>query len=98
MRHGGRPVLALPSYPVGKWEYLNPRVDCYDAALRDAARAVPGVVTLDLQARLCPGGVCERTSDGAPIRLDGLHFEYPGGVALADWVLAELPRDMLRDP
>ena len=98
LRHGGRVVLALPSYPVGKWEHLNPRVDCYDAALRDAARVVPGVTTLDLQARLCPGGVCELTSDGAPIRLDGLHFEYPGGVALANWVLAELPRDMLRDP
>ena len=97
-RHGGRVVLALPSYPVGKWEYLNPRVDCYDAALRDAAGAVPDVLTLDLQARLCPGGVCELTSEGAPIRLDGLHFEYPGGVALANWVLDQLPRDMLRDP
>ena len=98
LRHGGRPMLLLPPYPVGKWEYLNPRVDCFDAALRDAASAVPGVVTLDLQARLCPGGACELTSEGAPIRIDGLHFEYPGGVALANWVLTSLPRDMLRDP
>ncbi len=88
-----RRVVALPPYPVGKWQSptLVERVDCYLHALRDAARAADAEV-LDLAGYLCPKGECVVTSEGAPVRPDGLHFAGVGANETVRWIMAELRR------
>ena len=51
---------------------------------------MPGVASLDLQARLCPDDRCELTNRGAPIRPDGMHFDGKGAEEIARWVETEL--------
>lgn len=89
-----RVVVARVPYPVGSWDSppLHGRVDCFNRTLDAAAMKVPASVTLDLFAFLCPEGACALTSDGAPIRPDGMHFQGEGANATARWVLAELRR------
>jgi hypothetical protein len=90
--HGGRVFVTLVPYPVGNWQETTPHalVDCFNDTLREAVAAAPGVRLLDLQAKLCPYGVCVLVSQGAPIRPDGLHFDMLGGEEIARWVLGEL--------
>ncbi len=96
---GGRIFLTLVPYPVGNWAASTPHalVDCFNDTLREAAAPVPGVQVLDLVGKLCPGGACTLTSQGAPIRPDGLHFDGLGGEEIARWVLGELRAAALRE-
>lgn len=92
-RHSGAVVLALVPYYKGKaLAHLSdpPRVDCFNDTLRDIARAVPGVTTLDLMAEVCPGGTCKVDYEGQPIRKDGVHFSLPGCSGVARWALERL--------
>ena len=89
--NGGRRLVALAAYPVGEMQKppRNDHVDCYNATLRQAAMDA-GADLLDMNAHLCPGGVCTLTSHEAPIRPDGMHFVGPGAGDTARWVLGEL--------
>jgi len=92
-RHSGTVVLALVPYYKGKaLVHLSdpPRVDCFNDTLRDIARAVPGVTTLDLMAQTCPQGTCPVDHEGHPIRKDGVHYSLPGCSGIARWALERL--------
>jgi peptidoglycan/LPS O-acetylase OafA/YrhL len=89
---GGRVFLAVVPYPVGPWDTTATRekVDCFNETLRRAARSVPEVGLLDLQAALCPHATCTVTFDGTPIRPDGLHFSGAGAEDTSRWLLGRL--------
>jgi hypothetical protein len=93
-RNGGRRVVVRVPHPLGIWKSpeVDRRVDCFLKTLDEAALAVPGVETLDLDAKLCPVGECWTTEDHAPIRPDGLHFDGRGAEGTARWVESELRR------
>jgi peptidoglycan/LPS O-acetylase OafA/YrhL len=93
--HGGRVVLVKVPYPVDHWasEKWDKATDCFDAMLGEVAAAVPGVKLLPLKEKLCPGtdsASCTLTSQGAPVRPDGMHFEGLGGEEIARWALSQL--------
>ncbi len=92
---GGRVVLAKVPYPIDHWasEKWDRATDCFDAMLAEVAAASPGVKLLPLKEQLCPGPdhtSCALTSQGAPIRPDGMHFEGKGGEEIARWVLGQI--------
>ena len=92
---GGRVVLVKVPYPVDHWasERWDRATDCFNAMLSEVASASPRVDVLDLKGELCPGGdhtSCALTSQGAPIRPDGMHFEGLGGEEIARWTLKRL--------
>lgn len=87
-------VATLP-YAMGRYDNAEHRaqIDCANAALHRAARAVPAVQVLDVQAQLCPGGQClQSLPNGEPLRPDGVHFSMPGAAGTARWALAQLSR------
>ena len=88
--HGGHSVFVTSAYPVGKFQVagINERVDCFNTTLGES-----GAQTIELAKHLCPDAQCALLSEGSIIRNDGLHFEYPGGNAIADWILTELRGD-----
>ncbi len=92
-RHSGAVVLALVPYYKGKaLAHIAdpPRVDCFNATLRDIARDVPGVTLIDLMTEVCPRGTCTVDHEGQPIRSDGVHFSLPGCSGIARWALQRL--------
>jgi peptidoglycan/LPS O-acetylase OafA/YrhL len=88
---GAKAVVMLAPYPTGRWQTptRNAEVDCFNQAQREAAREGVAMV-LDPLPTLCPGGVCQLTSEGAEIRPDGLHFDGVGADAFARWTHAAL--------
>jgi hypothetical protein len=73
------------------------RIACINDSIRrtvDTA-TTDGLVTgrvrvLDLRGWVCPSGVCSAEIDGDVLRPDGLHFEGPGGLRAAEWILGRL--------
>ena len=86
-----RRIVLEAAYPVGKWQTptRNRDVDCYNGISREAATKA-GAETIDLNAFACPDRRCGLTSEGAPVRPDGLHFDGPGAEATARWVLGRV--------
>lgn len=73
------------------------RVACVNQSIRrSVARAdVEGptagrVHLLDLRGWVCPADVCLTEIDGDVLRPDDLHFEGPGGLRAAAWILSQL--------
>lgn len=80
-------------YPLGTWDTPEYRaqVDCINASVRRVVSAVPGTRILDLGARLCPGGQCQKEFvDNEPIRPDGVHFSLVAARPISRWVLEQL--------
>jgi peptidoglycan/LPS O-acetylase OafA/YrhL len=71
-----------------------PRVDRYNALLRQvAAEAGSGVTVEDLNAHLDPGGHYAQYIDGVNVRYaDGIHVDAAGAKLVAPWLLADLAR------
>lgn len=90
----GRVWAVTVPYPLGPYDSdpYRAEVACINASIRKASMAVPGVEVLDLAERLCPKGVCEQESAGAPIRPDGVHYSMDGAAELSRWVLAQIQR------
>lgn len=97
--HAGRIVLALVPYPGERWRVPNTiqLVDCFNDELTKVART-EHADTLDLIGHVCPTTDCIQTSEGWPVRNDGLHFDGPGAHETADWTLGELRRIALTPP
>lgn len=90
-----RVFIATTPYALGRYDNAEHReqIDCSNAALRRAARAVPSVGLLDVHAQLCPGGECQAAlPNGELLRPDGVHFSLAGGGGTARWVLDQLRR------
>ncbi len=66
----------------------NENIGCYNDVLRTVA-ASTGAEVVDLDQWLCPDGACKAKVDGAPVRPDGLHFNGPGGRAVAQHLVDE---------
>jgi lysophospholipase L1-like esterase len=76
----------------GTWpEDEPPRVDHFNALVRQVAAAHPGVVTLvDLGGRMTPNGKYQRVVDGVTVRnSDGVHVSPQGARWLAPWLLPQ---------
>ena len=40
---------------------------------------------------VCPDGKCRVKQDGVVLRPDGLHYQGPGGVIVARWLMSQVP-------
>lgn len=83
-----RVVLVLPAWPGALSGWIMPadrakRADCVRGVMRAAATQA-GAETLDLGARLCPGGplTCNDWRDG-----DGVHIDREDAPAAMTWLL-----------
>lgn len=88
---GGRVVVATNPYysgPGADGTFVE-RVDCLNHVMTTTATANDAEV-LDLAAWTCPDRRCRLEIDGQVLRPDGLHFDGPGGVVAAEWVLDQL--------
>lgn len=61
--------------------------DCINANIRSV---VDPSDMLDLAAWTCPAGTCRLEIEGVELRPDGLHFEGPGALAAAEWIVEQL--------
>ncbi len=93
----GRVWAVTSPYPLGNYDNATVRaeVDCINGSIRRAAASVRRVEVLDLAERLCPRGVCQRESDGHPIRPDGVHYDVAAAAGLSRWVLGEIQRQLI---
>ena len=84
-------VLTVPP-PLGPYDSADYRAEagCINDSIRKIVKSIPGLRVLDIAERLCPGGVCQRESAGATIRVDGVHYSMDGGAELAAWMLAQI--------
>ena len=86
---GARTVVADVAYftaPDGSVAFAE-TTDC----LNDSIERVVGADNLlPLSDWVCPGGECLLEMDGVTLRDDGLHFEGPGGLLAADWIVEQL--------
>ncbi|MCW2689252.1 MAG: putative transrane acyltransferase [Mycobacterium sp.] len=62
------------------------RVDQWNALLRSAIGQRPNVSLLDLNKKLCPGGVYTAKVDGVRLRSDGIHLTPDGAKWLTPWL------------
>jgi hypothetical protein len=68
------------------------RVDCMNAVFRRVAASNPEVALVDLAGFVCPRrDSCRERIGGATLRPDGIHYDGPGGSALARWLVPQLP-------
>ncbi len=87
-------VVTAPPHRVFQLRNGDERSACVNAALRAlvAAKANPGVRLVDLDAWVCPAGVCVEKVDGVILREEGLHFDHGGGIITARWLIAQMYR------
>jgi peptidoglycan/LPS O-acetylase OafA/YrhL len=68
------------------------RIDCMNGVFRRAAAGEHAPV-VDLAAFVCPTTAsCRTTLDDAVLRPDGVHYDGPGGAAVAKWLVPEALR------
>ncbi len=66
------------------------RVDAWNAIVRARVAAHHGVVLLDLNKELCPGGSFTWDVDGVQVRSDGVHISTDGDALIAPWLATQL--------
>ncbi|MGH3561257.1 MAG: SGNH hydrolase domain-containing protein, partial [Mycobacterium sp.] len=79
-RYGEKPDGSL--YP----EDQPDRVNRWNALLRRVIGRRPDVTVLDLNKKLCPGGVYTAKVDGIRVRSDGVHLTPEGVAWLTPWL------------
>jgi peptidoglycan/LPS O-acetylase OafA/YrhL len=85
--------LATFPYQLGRHNEIRwpDTTDCVNDAIRTVARSEPGSKLIDIAAHLCAQRTkCIITSQGEPIRPDGLHFHGKGATITARWLLSEM--------
>jgi hypothetical protein len=93
VKKSGKVYVAKIPYALKHW--IKPgreeMIDCFNQTITSAAKRA-GADVLDLKGHLCPGGTesCETTSEGEPIRPDGIHFGGKGANKVARWVIDSL--------
>ena len=87
-------VVTAPPHRVFQLRNGDEGSACVNSALRAlvAARADPAVRLLDLDAWVCPAGVCIEKVDGVILREEGLHFDHGGGIITARWLISQMYR------
>ena len=87
-------VVTAPPHRVFQLRNGDEGSACVNTALRAlvAAKADPAVRLLDLDAWVCPAGVCIEKIDGVILREEGLHFDHGGGIITARWLIAQMYR------
>jgi peptidoglycan/LPS O-acetylase OafA/YrhL len=86
---GARVVVADVPYftgPDGATAFVE-TTDCLNQSIE---RAVGIDNVVPLASWVCPGGACLLQVEGETLRADGLHFEGPGGLLAADWIVEQL--------
>jgi peptidoglycan/LPS O-acetylase OafA/YrhL len=87
-------VVTAPPHRVFQLRNGDEGSACVNGALRAlvAAKADPRVRLVDLDAWVCPAGVCIEKVDGVILREEGLHFDHGGGIITARWLIAQMYR------
>jgi peptidoglycan/LPS O-acetylase OafA/YrhL len=65
------------------------RVECLNTVIRARATAAT-VDMIDLAGWVCPQGTCVTEVDSTVLRSDGVHYNGPGGLIAARWLLEQL--------
>ncbi|HEV7524919.1 MAG TPA: acyltransferase family protein [Acidimicrobiia bacterium] len=87
--HGAKVVMTTLAYPRYLFANDDPATDCYNAVHRKVAAAT-GTQLVDLNAFICPGGVCRTQENGIVLRADGEHYDGAGGRLVARWILEQI--------
>ncbi|MEY2959915.1 MAG: hypothetical protein RLZZ01_2483 [Actinomycetota bacterium] len=73
------------------------RIACINTSIESAVEAANSIEllagrvhVLDIRSWVCPAEQCRVDIDGDVLRPDGLHFEGPGGLRAASWILGRL--------
>lgn len=83
----GTSVRAGATYANG---VIPEHLDCFNESIRRVADADPRVRVVDVDAFVCPDGVCTERVDGETLRLDGLHFVGPAAHYVDAWLIPQL--------
>jgi hypothetical protein len=67
---------------------------CFDALVADAAATYPTLVPLDLEALLCPGGVCRTVTEFGQPSSDGVHLGVTERDELGPWLAGEVAAEL----
>ena len=62
----------------------------YYAMYDGIAQTIPGVSTISINNKICPGDVCTPEIDGLIIRSDGLHFTHSANIWLAAYLTNQI--------
>ena len=106
---GGHVVLLTAPYlrsavVVADQAESDRRTDCINAAIRASVaaggtgprRSSAAVSLLDAAAEICPPDAgCRKELDGVILRPDGVHYDGPGGPAMARWVIPQVLAQVL---
>ena len=87
--HGAKVAITTLAYPRYLFAKDDPATDCYNALHRKVAAAT-GTQLVDLNAYICPGGVCRTQENGIVLRDDGEHYNGPGGRLVSRWLLQQV--------
>jgi hypothetical protein len=86
---GAKVVLTTEVYPRYLFAAEDRPTDCENKIRRKVATAT-GVQLIDLNAYICPRGHCREKPNGVTLRIDGEHYEGPGGQIVARWLLDQV--------
>jgi peptidoglycan/LPS O-acetylase OafA/YrhL len=87
--HGAKVVMTTEVYPRYLFANDDPATDCYNAVHRKVAAATRTQL-VDLNAYICPGGVCRTQENGIVLREDGEHYDGAGGRLVSRWILKQI--------
>ena len=87
--HGAKVVMTTEVYPRYLFARDDPATDCYNAVHRKVAAAT-GTQLVDLNAYICPNGVCRTNENGTVLRQDGEHYDGAGGLLVSRWLLQQV--------
>jgi Predicted acyltransferases len=86
---GARVVITTSAYSRGHFVGTDPAADCSNALRRKVATE-RGALLVDLFRYICPHRQCRVEQNGATLRPDGYHYEGPGGVIVAKWLIDQV--------
>ncbi len=78
-----------PGGGLGATALSDATVDCNNQ-LRRTVAAETGTKIVDLFTYICPDGKCRVKQDGETLRPDGLHYQGPGGLIVARWLMSQV--------
>lgn len=87
--HGAKVVMTTEAYPRYLFAHIDQATDCYNAVNRKVAGAM-GTQLVDLNAYICPGGLCRTNENGTVLRDDGEHYDGAGGLLVSRWLLEQV--------
>jgi peptidoglycan/LPS O-acetylase OafA/YrhL len=92
---GATVVITTSAYSRYFGLHVNDRSTDCDNRIRRAVASETGAQLVDLFGYTCPQGQCRGQQNGVNLRPDGLHYQGPGGVIVARWLLDQVRPDLV---